>query len=105
MTSNNILHTQDNNQTRVRPLTPNNKDNNMKKPYDNDLNRCVERARKGGVSPAFWQCVNTTTGQLTYVDMEDLHTFERANNIGLTWLISPIFDRNLCDINGNINKK
>lgn len=73
----------------------------MRKPYDNDLNRCVERARKHGIEPAYWQCVNTVSGHVTYSDTVDLHLFERENNVGLTWLISPIFDRNLCDINGN----
>jgi hypothetical protein len=73
----------------------------MRKPYDNDLNRCVERARKNGFAPAFWQCVNTVSGVLTYCDTEDLHLFERDNNVGLTWLISPMFDRTQCDINGN----
>lgn len=70
------------------------------KHYDNNLNRVVERARAYGFKPAYWQCVNTNDGTLTYVDEVDLPEFERANNIGLTWLISPIFNREECDING-----
>lgn len=70
------------------------------KHYDNNLNRVIERAKSYGFKPAYYQCVNTQTGQLTYVDEVDLVSFERENNIGLTWLISPIFNREECDING-----
>ena len=76
-----------------------------RKQYDNDLARCVERARKGGVKPKYWQAVNTITERLTYVDEDDLLEFERENNVGLMWRISPIFDRTLCDINGNVYHK
>lgn len=76
-----------------------------RKQYDNDLARCVERARKGGVKPKCWQVINTETEHLTYVEEDDLLSFERDNNVGLAWRISPIFDRRLCDINGNVYHK
>lgn len=70
------------------------------RPYDNNLDRVIQRAKSFGFKPAYYQCVNHTTGTLTYVDEEDLHLFERDNNVGVSWLISPIFNREECDING-----
>lgn len=69
---------------------------------DNDLSRVVDRARRNGVPPVAWQCVNTGTGDIVIVDEDDLLWFERANNIGLAWRISPVLDLALCDINGNL---
>lgn len=70
------------------------------KPYDNNIDRVIQRAKSFGFVPAYYQCVNHSTGELTYVDEIDLHIFERANNVGITWLITPIFNREECDING-----
>lgn len=69
---------------------------------DNDLSRVVDRARRNEVPPVAWQCVNCDTGDIVIVDESDLLSFERANNIGLMWRISPVLDLNLCDINGNL---
>lgn len=81
------------------------RDTSTRKQYDNDLARCVERARKDGVKPRCWQVINTVTEHVTYIEEEDLLPFERDNNVGLMWRISPIFDRSLCDINGKVYHK
>ena len=69
---------------------------------DNDICRVVERARRNGVPPVAWQCVNTVTGDVSIVDEDVLHCYERDNNVGLLWRISPVLDLSLCDINGNL---
>lgn len=70
------------------------------RPYDNNIDRVIQRAKSFGFVPTYYQCVNHDTHELTYVDEVDLHLFERENNVGLRWLITPMFDRKECDING-----
>lgn len=67
---------------------------------DNNLDRVTNKARQYD-AVLYWQAINTQTGRLTYVDEIDLPEFERANNVGLTWMLSPILDRNVVDYNGN----
>ena len=76
------------------------KNHRFPKPYDNNIDRVIQRAKGYGFVPAYYQCVDHNTGRLTYVDEIDLPAFERENNVGITWLITPIFDREECDING-----
>ena len=71
----------------------------MSKP-DNNIDRLVYRAREHDAI-LYWQCVDQNTGKLTYVDDEDLPLFERQNNVGMTWLITPVLDLNVVDYNGN----
>lgn len=76
------------------------RDSRNGKPYDNDFVRVLDRARKFGFKPAYFMCIDTVTERVTFVDECDLAGFERENNIGLRWRISPIFNREECDING-----
>lgn len=70
---------------------------------DNNIDRVVHRARQNNAI-LYWQCVNygDTHNRVTYVDDEDLPVFERDNNVGMTWLITPILDLTVVDINGNL---
>lgn len=67
---------------------------------DNNINRVVERAKRYGHAPMYWQAVDQSTGTLTFVDEVDLHLFERENNMGIKWLITPVFDLSKVDYNG-----
>lgn len=67
---------------------------------DNNINRVVERAKRFGHTPLYWQAVDQSTGVVTFVDEVDLHLFERENNVGMTWLITPVFDLTQVDYNG-----
>jgi hypothetical protein len=71
----------------------------MSKP-DNNIDRVVYRARQADAI-LYWQCVDTTSNKLTYVDDVDLPAFERENNLGMRWLITPVLDLSVVDYNGN----
>jgi hypothetical protein len=71
---------------------------------DNNIDRVVYRARQNDAI-LYWQCVSTTDEEfrcVTYVDDIDLPVYERENNLGMRWLITPILDRNIVDYNGNL---
>ena len=86
--------------TKKETIMKQQRDSRNNKPYDNDFVRVIDRARKFGFKPAYFMCIDTVTERVTFVDECDLHEFERENNIGLRWRISPIFNREECDING-----
>lgn len=72
----------------------------MSKP-DNNIDRIVYKARQADAI-LYWQCVNQSEGRVTYVDDIDLPSFERQNNVGMRWLITPVLDLNIVDYNGNL---
>jgi hypothetical protein len=70
---------------------------------DNNIDRVVHRARQSNAI-LYWQCVNydgTADKRLTYVDDADLPAFERQNNVGMRWLITPVLNLAIVDFNGN----
>lgn len=67
---------------------------------DNNIDRVVYRARQNDAI-LYWQCVDQNAGRVTYVDDEDLPSFERENNASTRWLITPVLDLTVVDINGN----
>jgi hypothetical protein len=74
----------------------------MSKP-DNNIDRVVYRARQNNAI-LYWQCVNydgTSHKNVTYVDDIDLPAYERQNNVGMRWLITPVLDLTIVDYNGN----
>ena len=62
---------------------------------DNNIGRVIERARANNAI-MYWQCVNHDEGRLTFVDHEDLTAFEREGK----WLITPVLDLSIVDVNG-----
>lgn len=78
----------------------NTNDNRKNTTFDNDLNRVVERAKRYGIKPEAWLCVSTETDDIHVVPESGLAPYERANNVGLRWRISPLFNREVADING-----
>jgi hypothetical protein len=70
---------------------------------DNNIDRVVYRARQNNAI-LYWQCVNCddlSHKTVTYVDDIDLPEYERQNNVGMRWLITPVLDLNIVDYNGN----
>lgn len=67
---------------------------------DNDTNRIVERAKAHGFEPLYWLVIDSTTETHHYVDTWDLPRYERENNVGLRYRISPVFDRTQVNYNG-----
>ncbi len=67
---------------------------------DNNIDRVVYRARQNDAI-LYWQCVDQSAGKVTFVDDIDLPAFERQNNVGMRWLITPVLDLNVVDYNGN----
>lgn len=67
---------------------------------DNNIDRVATKARNAGAL-LYWQAINTHTNHRTFVDEEDLPMFERENNVGMTWLLTPVLDLSVIDVNGN----
>lgn len=67
---------------------------------DNNIDRVATKARNAGAL-LYWQAINTNTNQRTFVDEVDLPMFERENNVGMTWLLTPVLDLSVVDVNGN----
>ena len=67
---------------------------------DNNIDRVATKARNAGAL-LYWQAINTTTNYRTFVDEADLPMFERENNVGMTWLLTPVLDLSIVDVNGN----
>jgi hypothetical protein len=62
---------------------------------DNNIGRVIARAQANDAI-LYWQCVNQQENRLTFVDHEDITAFEREG----TWLITPVLDLSVVDING-----
>lgn len=62
---------------------------------DNNIGRVIARAQKHDAIK-YWQCVNHDLNVLTYVDHEDITAFEREG----IWLITPVLDLDVVDVNG-----
>lgn len=67
---------------------------------DNNINRVVERARKNGCEPLYWRAFDIRNNTYAYVDNDELPSFERENNVGLKWALTPVFDDTIVDYNG-----
>jgi hypothetical protein len=67
---------------------------------DNNIDRVATKARNAGAL-LYWQAINTNTNHRTFVDEVDLPMFERENNVGMTWLLTPVLDLSVVDVNGN----
>lgn len=67
---------------------------------DNNIDRVTNKARKADAI-LYWQAINTKTNYRTFVDEPDLASFERENNVGLTWMLTPVLDLSVVDYNGN----
>jgi hypothetical protein len=67
---------------------------------DNNIDRVATKARNAEAL-LYWQAINTHTNHRTFVDEIDLPMFERENNVGMTWLLTPVLDLSIVDVNGN----
>ena len=67
--------------------------------FDNDFARVVERARKSGITPAYWQVIDVHDDwRIIYVDDVELLDYETAKD--KTYLFSPIFNPEEANVNG-----
>lgn len=67
--------------------------------FDNDFTRVVERARKSGITPAYWQVIDVHDDwRIIYVDEEELLEYETNKN--KTYLFSPMFNTKEANCNG-----
>lgn len=67
---------------------------------DNNIDRVTNKALRHN-AVLYWQAINTNSGYRTFVDEPDLPAFERENNVGLTWMLTPVLDLSIVDYNGN----
>lgn len=71
----------------------------MNRLFDNDFARVVERARKAGIAPAYWQVIDVQDDwRVFFVNEDDLLQYESDNS--KTYLFSPMFNREEATING-----
>ena len=68
---------------------------------DNNIFRVMDRASRNGAEVLCWLAINQDERKLTFVDHEDYALFDRQNNVGIKWFLSPVYDRTIVDYNGN----